>query len=863
MTMKPGELDGSTCECPMESDDRGPSQHASSSTQPSDTSSSEDWKRSGLEDSSCDEFGRSLNTPAGVSDTKIEDLSESPAMKPEDCGTSEVASGSSSAADKAEGHMPGGEEDGISAMETSCNLSEGKTFGNDAKGDGDAEGEGNSVKQQGTEHKESLGSLGEGDSRTGGCPSGSGVQKHVKDDAVSKSPKDAAEVVQDTSAVFTSNEGNSSFASSEPSTSSPGSSHSGAKLSLDYKNEAIVLKSNPKKSKAMMSIRRQHSDKVMRNLDQMRRENLLCDVELEAAGGKVFKAHRSVLVAACSYFRAMFSSGLLEGKESRVKMLSLSPQTMSSMLQFIYTGELQVGLDEVQELMVVADMLQMGDVIDGCTQLMHDEIDPANALGIFRFAEAHNCTAMSKMSECFVKQNFVEVVKGEEFLDLPLNILTFFLSSEGLEVDSEMQVFESAVRWLFHDPPNRREHVFEVLRHVRLGLLHPDLMSLRASSTLGGDPPLGVALASIRMEVEERARRQHVTGHEDVPRLGAKKRIVVLGGCRREPVPSPYRSAGRSSYQSSPNPGEVLCAAVEVFDVFHKEWYGQGNSPNTQSAEADTRGPPPLLHPRILPGVAAMGGIIYVVGGELESQILANGRRLDPIRWMRVSSMVVPRCEFGLCTCAGRLYAIGGWVGSDVDSSVESYDPIADEWRLEGNLPKSCSGVGAISYEGLIYVLGGCTRHRRHLPYLLCLAPPGSRSHTHQKSNPSWCSEPVRLAPMRTPRSQMGVAILHDSLYAVGGTNGGSDALRSVERYSFAENKWYEVAPLREGRSTPAVVALDGRLYAIGGTSSFHMYHYQAQVSLRTVEMYDPVTDLWTSMPSLPHARGEAGAVVV
>jgi hypothetical protein len=27
----------------------------------------------------------------------------------------------------------------------------------------------------------------------------------------------------------------------------------------------------------------------------------------------------------------------------------------------------------------------MGDVIDGCTQLMHDEIDPTNALGIYRF----------------------------------------------------------------------------------------------------------------------------------------------------------------------------------------------------------------------------------------------------------------------------------------------------------------------------------------------------------------------------------------------------------------------------------------------------------------------------------------------
>ncbi|KAG8238933.1 hypothetical protein J437_LFUL000771, partial [Ladona fulva] len=552
------------------------------------------------------------------------------------------------------------------------------------------------------------------------------------------------------------------------------------------KDKAVESKCKPKRSKAMMTIRRQHSDKLMQCMDRMRKENFLCDVELEAAGGVIFKAHRSVLAAACSYFRAMFSSGLIEGKESRVKMAHLSPQTMSTILDFIYTGDLQVSLEEVQELMVVADMLQLEDIINGCSQLMQDEIDPTNALGIYRFAEAHNCTAMSKTAESYVKQNFVEVAKGEEFLSLPLPILTHFLSSEGLEVDSEMQVFESAVRWLFHDPPLRRQHVFEVLSHVRLGLLHPELMSLRASSTISGkDPPLGVALASIRMEVEDRVRGQHTSRYEDKPRRGAKKHIVVLGGCRREPVPSPYRASARSSLSSSSHPGEVLCAAVEVFDVFHKEWLWQGDS---NSADVNGRGPPPLLNPRILPGVSTIGGIIYVVGGELESQILANvealdaracilgkgkktvenelearsseppvkaesgsrdspegsreldeeevkeeveeecvekvgeedgvaareeklrsdeglrsrrkrGRHPDPIRWVRVSSMIMPRCEFGLCACGGRLYAIGGWVGSDVDSSIESYDPVLDEWRMEGNLPKPCSGMGAISYE--------------------------------------------------------------------------------------------------------------------------------------------------------------------
>lgn len=57
--------------------------------------------------------------------------------------------------------------------------------------------------------------------------------------------------------------------------------------------------------------------------------------------------------------------------------------------------------------------------------------------------------------------------------------------------------------------------------------------------------------------------------------------------------------------------------------------------------------------------------------------------------WTSISSMVIPRCEFGLCAHNGYLYAFGGWVGEDIGGSIERYDPIADEWKLESNMPEA------------------------------------------------------------------------------------------------------------------------------------------------------------------------------
>lgn len=72
-------------------------------------------------------------------------------------------------------------------------------------------------------------------------------------------------------------------------------------------------------------------------------------------------------------------------------------------------------------------------------------------------------------------------------------------------------------------------------------------------------------------------------------------------------------------------------------------------------------------------GVAALNGKIFVIGGEQESQILANGECYNPLSdtWNKINSMVIPRCEFGLVTLGGYLYAVGGYVGQNIDGSIE------------------------------------------------------------------------------------------------------------------------------------------------------------------------------------------------
>lgn len=54
-------------------------------------------------------------------------------------------------------------------------------------------------------------------------------------------------------------------------------------------------------------------------------------------------------------------------------------------------------------------MLQLHEVVDGCCEFLCRELHASNALGILRFAEAHNCEALAKSALNFVHANFPAV----------------------------------------------------------------------------------------------------------------------------------------------------------------------------------------------------------------------------------------------------------------------------------------------------------------------------------------------------------------------------------------------------------------------------------------------------------------------
>jgi len=53
------------------------------------------------------------------------------------------------------------------------------------------------------------------------------------------------------------------------------------------------------------------------------------------------------------------------------------------------------------------------------------------------------------------------------------------------------------------------------------------------------------------------------------------------------------------------------------------------------------------------------------------------------------------------------MVAVGGWCSGDAISSVERYDPQSNEWRMVAPMSKRRCGVGVSVLNDLLYAVGG------------------------------------------------------------------------------------------------------------------------------------------------------------
>ena len=165
---------------------------------------------------------------------------------------------------------------------------------------------------------------------------------------------------------------------------------------------------------------------------------------------------------------------------------------------------------------------------------------------------------------------------------------------------------------------------------------------------------------------------------------------------------------------------------------------------------------------------------------------------------------------------------------------------------------------------GKIYVIGGATTMEGSKDPFFTFFGPARVLGTNDVYDPATNKWESR-APMSVPRNHAFSGVVNGKIYVIGGRTGHGFILAAtntdvVEEYSPVSNTWSVPKERMPTARSGGASGTDGRrIYVAGGEVTTK----ELVGAFRAIEAYDPLTNSWSKLPSMPMPRhGVAGAVI-
>ena len=260
---------------------------------------------------------------------------------------------------------------------------------------------------------------------------------------------------------------------------------------------------------------------------------------------------------------------------------------------------------------------------------------------------------------------------------------------------------------------------------------------------------------------------------------------------------------------------EGVLNITEKYDPVTNEWTSKTSMPTARSDF----------------GIAVYQNRIYVIGGSIgsgtvwgESLLTGATEVYDPETdtWETKNSMPTPRQGLEANVVSDKIYLIGGvrYVGAFIHLEFdenEVYDPVTDSWTIKAVLPTAVWGYSSVVVDNKIYLIGGGNKTSDGtFPVTLNqIYNPATNTWNFGQNVPTglWDADAGATTGVFAPKR---IYVLGGAYYNI--------AYNLTQRYNPEANIWTIDTPIPTPRYELGVAVLDDELYAIGGKTEYDIY---------------------------------------
>jgi len=277
------------------------------------------------------------------------------------------------------------------------------------------------------------------------------------------------------------------------------------------------------------------------------------------------------------------------------------------------------------------------------------------------------------------------------------------------------------------------------------------------------------------------------------------------------------------------------------------------------SSTAGAEGPPPSAPfawtpaakspvERVEAPALVLNDKLYVFGGfDAGLRALPFLDVYDPAKdsWTRLHDMPMKVTHLNPASDGKRVWFAGGFKGPHPGAATDEvwkYDVASDSWSPGPPLPERRAAGALVRLGKNLHYFGGYTADRN------------TTCADHWTLSLDDGKQWKRAAALPEPKGHVSAIVLHDKIYALGGRlrhDTDPQDMKSCDAYDPATDKWSAIASLPFNRShfECSTFLMNGRIVIAGGISDNTP---AGTPGVADVTLYDPAGDSWVALPALP-----------
>ncbi|XP_022102816.1 kelch-like protein 21 [Acanthaster planci] len=547
-----------------------------------------------------------------------------------------------------------------------------------------------------------------------------------------------------------------------------------------------------------------HPATLLEQMNALRKDKMLTDICLESDDGQQFHCHRIILAATCPYFSAMFSSHMGETSSDKVTLHDIAGSILGQLIDYCYTGSLLLTDDIVNDVAEAANFLQFSAVEEECVRVLQNRLNAMNSLETEQVANRLFNRQLSAQAHGYSVKNFSDVAFTQDFLDFTQEQIEDFISKD-VGVDSEEEVYEAVMRWVYHDKDKRKTAIPSLFEKLLFEMM-PEAYVLKIAAS----EPLLQEFDDC-MKIVKKAHSFH----------GAKSRSSERS------ISSSTELLSRANSMRAYSEVMILIGDLEfcyrmegcdkkainmlMYDPKHQKWECLPESPfGLGSSEFATC-------------ATVINNDIITVTNWHRAWLYSTSQS----KWSLLTNRMQGRNGGCLVTLNNDVFILGGLkpVITSRMTSVQCFNQATKQWVDVAPMTEALLHTTSAACLGKIYVVGGSSGSR-YVSEMLCYSPDYNK----------WIScEPL---PSRLMRPQM--VVLTGSLYVLGLEN---DFAMAMYRFDVRNQQWTVMDAPMISRHGATLSVCNNKLFLVGGKICSSDYR---ETNEFTVEYFDPDSEIWS-----------------